>query len=140
VTNPIFLDTLFVVALVNWSDQYHPQAVDLSERLEGVPLITTDAVLLEIGNALARSYKKEAVEIIDGFLLSDEVEVIHLTPDLFSRAYALYRGYQDKAWGFVDCISFVVMRERNIDQALTLDQYFVQAGYQALMRDEFSRT
>ena len=31
----------------------------------------TDAVLLEIGNALARSYKQEAVEIIEQFLAAE---------------------------------------------------------------------
>jgi len=56
----IFVDTLFVVALVNQRDQYHQQAVELADRLAGQPLLTTDAVLLEIGNALARGYKAEA--------------------------------------------------------------------------------
>jgi uncharacterized protein len=42
---------------------------------------------------------------------------------------------QDKAWGLVDCISFIVMREAGVNQALTFDQHFVQAGFQALMRE-----
>jgi predicted nucleic acid-binding protein len=45
----------------------------------------------------------------------------------------LYKSHQDKAWGLVDCISFVVMREAGVNQALTFDQHFVQAGFQALM-------
>jgi uncharacterized protein len=45
----------------------------------------------------------------------------------------LYRSHQDKAWGLVDCIPFVAMREVGIHQALTFDQHFVQAGFQALM-------
>ena len=40
-----------------------------------------------------------------------------------------------KAWGLVDCISFIVMREAGVNQALTFDQHFVQAGFQALMRE-----
>jgi hypothetical protein len=38
-----------------------------------------------------------------------------------------------------NCISFIVMREAGVNQALTFDQHFVQAGFQALMR-EFPRT
>ena len=55
----------------------------------------TDAVLLEIGNALARSYKQEAVEIIDQFLAAEEVEVVHLTPRLFAwhRLHTLVRAW-----------------------------------------------
>jgi uncharacterized protein len=134
VRNKIFVDTLFVVALINRRDQYHQQASELADSLETHPLITTDAVLLEIGNALARNYKDEAVEIIEHFLTSDEVEIIRLTPELFSQAFTLYKTHQDKAWGLVDCISFVVMKQAGITQALTFDQHFVQAGFQALMR------
>jgi uncharacterized protein len=134
VRNKIFVDTLFVVALINQRDQYHQQASGLADSLETNPLITTDAVLLEIGNALARNYKDEAVEIIEHFLTSDEVEIIRLTPELFSQAFTLYKTHRDKAWGLVDCISFVVMKQAGITQALTFDQHFVQAGFQALMR------
>jgi uncharacterized protein len=135
VPNRIFIDTLFVIALINRRDQYHPQALDLAEQFEGDPLLVTDAVLLEIGNALARSYKQEAVEIIEQFLAAEEVEVVHLTPRLFAQGFALYKSHQDKAWGLVDCISFIVMREARVNQALTFDQHFVQAGFQALMRE-----
>jgi predicted nucleic acid-binding protein len=140
VPNQIFVDTLFVIALINRRDQYHQQASELTDRFEGHPLLTTDAVLLEIGNALARNYKKEAVEIIEHFFTSDEVEIVHLTPKLFGQAFELYRAYHDKEWGMVDCISFVVMRERNIDQALTFDRHFAQAGFQVLMREELAHT
>jgi uncharacterized protein len=134
VRNKIFVDTLFVVALINQRDQYHQQASELADSLEIHPLITTDAVLLEIGNALARNYKDEAVEIIEHFLTSNEVEIVRLTPELFTQAFTLYKTHQDKAWGLVDCISFVVMKQTAVTQALTFDQHFVQAGFQALMR------
>ncbi|TFI53450.1 PIN domain-containing protein [Mastigocladus laminosus UU774] len=130
----IFVDTLFVVALINQRDQYHQRASELADNLETHPLITTDAVLLEIGNALARNYKNEAIEIIEHFCTSDEVEIVRLTPELFAQAFTLYKIHQDKGWGLVDCISFVVMKQAEVSQALTFDQHFVQAGFQALMR------
>jgi hypothetical protein len=68
VPNRIFIDTLLVIALINRWDQYHQQALDLSEQFEGHPLLVMDVVLLEIGNTLARSYKQEAIEIIAQFL------------------------------------------------------------------------
>ncbi|MEH1917852.1 type II toxin-antitoxin system VapC family toxin [Nostoc sp.] len=134
VRNKIFVDTLFVVALINQRDQYHQRASELADSLETQLLITTDAVLLKIGNALARNYKNEAVEIIEHFFGSDEVEIVRLTPELFAQAFTLYKTHQDKAWGLVDCISFVVMKQAEVSQALTFDRHFVQAGFQALMR------
>ena len=93
--NRIFIDTLFVIALMNRRDQYHQQALDLPEQFEGHPLLVTDAVLLEIGNALARSYKQEAVETIEQFLTAEEVDVVHLTPRLFAwrRLHTLGRAW-----------------------------------------------
>ena len=130
----IFIDTLFVVAQINQRDQYHEKASELAEQYEGYPLLVTDAVLLEIGNALSRNYKKEAVEVIENFLKSDEVKVIHLTPQLFDKAFEEYKKYDDKEWGVIDCISFVVMRQEGVSQALTFDHHFEQAGFQILMR------
>lgn len=130
----IFVDTLFVVALINQRDQHHAKASELAAQFEGFPLLVTDAVFLEIGNALARNFKKEAVEVIEHFLTSDEVKVVHLNPQLFDQAFAEYKRYQDKEWGLVDCISFVVMRQEGVTQALTFDHHFEQAGFQVLMR------
>jgi hypothetical protein len=135
VSDRIFVDTLFIVALINQRDEYHAKASELADLYEKQPLLTTDVVLLEIGNALARNFKQQAVEVIDDLLGSSEVEIIRLTPPLFDRAYALYKQYQDKEWGLLDCVSFVVMRDAGIADALTFDQHFVQAGFQALMRE-----
>lgn len=130
----ILVDTVFVIALINERDQYHQQALDLAELVDALPLIVTDVVLIEIGNALARSHKREAVNVLEQFLTADEVEVVRLTPSLFEQAFSLYKTYQDKQWSLVDCVSFIVMRERGISEALTADQHFVQAGFQALLQ------
>ncbi len=135
VQRPILIDTVFVLALVNDRDQYHEKALSLAKQFNNQPLLVTDAVLLEIGNALAREYKQESIKVIEQFFDSKETEIIHLTPKLFNKAFELYKKYTDKSWGLVDCISFIVMWEFNITQALTFDQHFVQAGFQALMRD-----
>jgi predicted nucleic acid-binding protein len=130
-----FIDTLFVVALLNQRDQHHERAAALADRYAGERFLITDAVLLEIGNALARNYRQQAAEVIQHFLTSEDVEVVRLTPELFDEAFALYRAHRDKEWGLIDCISFVVMRRAGVAEALTFDQHFVQAGFRALMRE-----
>ena len=130
----IFVDTLFIVALINKRDQYHQKALQLSEQYKNHPLITTDAVFLEFGNALSSNYKNEAAKLIEQFLASDEIDVIRLTPELFDESLRLYKKHQDKSWGLVDCFSFVVMNQHKISQALTFDQHFIQAGFQALIK------
>jgi len=126
------IDTGFVIALINKRDQFHAQAKELAQKFDGQPLLVTDAVLLEIGNALSRGFKAEAVAIMDSFILSDDVEIVHLIPSLFAEGFDLYKSYQDKEWSLVDCISFIVMRQYKIRQALTFDQHFAQAGFEMI--------
>ena len=85
----IFVDTLFIVALINKRDQYHQIALNLAEQYENYPLITTDAIFLESGNKLSANYRNEVVELIEQFLASDEVDVIRLTPELFDESLRL---------------------------------------------------
>ena len=133
--NPkLFIDTLFLVALINTKDQYHQKSLELADKYENHYYICTDVVLFEVGNALAKNYRNQALQLIDRLLNSDDVEIIRLTPTLFDQALSLYRQYQDKEWGLVDCLSFVVMKQHQIDKALTFDKHFIQAGFQALMR------
>ena len=133
--NRVFIDTSFVVALVNEKDQHHNRAAELADLFDGYPLISTDAVLLEVGNSLAGNFKEQASEIIEDFLTSGEVEIVNLDIALFREAFELYRTHKDKSWGMTDCISFIVMRERGIVEALTNDKDFRQAGFNALMRE-----
>lgn len=129
---PLFVDSAYVIALVNERDQYHSQAKKLARRYRDRPLVTSEGVLLEIGNSLAGHYRSEAAQVIEQFLESPQVEVIFTSPLLLASAIALYKRMSDKQWGLVDCISFVIMRERDIIEALTSDRHFVQAGFHAL--------
>jgi uncharacterized protein len=131
---PIFIDTAYVIALINRRDQYQLQALELAQRYAGHPLLVTSAVLIEIGNALSKQYKPQAVAILEQFFAAAEIELVHLTPELFAQAFQLYKQDQDKEWGLVDCASFIVMRNRGVYHALTPDQHFVQAGFEVLMK------
>jgi predicted nucleic acid-binding protein len=130
--NRIFVDTSFVLALINERDQYYHQAETLSHSFENSLLITTDAVLLEIGNALAKNFRKEAVEIIRALRNSKRVEVVQIDEELLEKGLKVYEKYNDKIWGLVDCISFVTMRDNAVTEALTFDLDFAQAGFTVL--------
>ncbi len=133
--NRTFLDTSFVIALINDKDNYFLKAQELVPVYVRDYLVTTDAVLLEIGNALAKDFKKEACEAIKVLRTASKTEVVEIDSNLLDRGLELYEKFQDKKWGLVDCISFVVMTEREITAALTHDGHFQQAGFRALMRE-----
>lgn len=134
--NKFFLDTGFLVALVVEDDQYHERALELADQIEeeGRHVVTTRVVVAEIGDALASpGYRERAAEHIAALQRSPTVDIVPLTEELFRRGFELYRDRRDKAWGITDCISFVVMRERGIQEALTTDSDFEQAGFNALL-------
>jgi uncharacterized protein len=54
---------------------------------------------------------------------------------LLNRALQLYSERPDKTWGLTDCISFIVMWDRGLTDAVTADMHFVQAGFRALLRE-----
>ena len=135
----VFLDTAYAIALSATNDEHHEKAVALSEQLEreGTRLITSRAVVLEIGNTLAKQrYRKAAIDLLESLEADPAVAIIPISEELCKRAFELYRERFDKDWGITDCISFVIMRERGLAAALTTDEHFEQAGFQALLRSK----
>ncbi len=127
--NTYFIDTSFIIALINQKDEYHSWALELSESLAGSQYITSDLVLYEIGNYLAKDYKTEAIRTINLLLNSPDIQIIWNSKDLFNQAFEKYSTYADKKWGLVDCLSFLIMDLNNIQKALTIDHHFEQAGF-----------
>ena len=58
-----------------------------------------------------------------------------MTSQGIAKAFALFEARTDKEWGMTDCISFTVMQERGLLDALTSDDHFRQAGFRALLLD-----
>src|SRR5258708_3177866 len=133
---PIFLDTSHVLALTNERDQWHAVASRWSERIaaDGLPLITTEFVLIELGNALAAVRARNlAIDVIRTMRSGDSVEIVPASHALFGAAVEFYSSRADKDWGLTDCTSFVTMTDRGITEALTVDRHFEQAGFRALL-------
>lgn len=133
---PVFLDTSYILALVNTADEYHQCASKAALETRG-PFVTTEAVLTEIGNSLAKlRWRSLGVAILEDLRSDPEIEVLSVSTELFDRAVTLYAARMDKEWGLTDCISFVVMQERGLTAALTTDAHFEQAGFRALLLEK----
>ncbi|MEJ7709844.1 MAG: hypothetical protein WKF84_08290 [Pyrinomonadaceae bacterium] len=113
------------------------RALRWQQKLAAEPrrLLTIQFILAEIADGLAAAvkFRSEAVQTIERLTTSAWVEVLPASGELFAAAFALYRERQDKSWGMTDCTSFVAMREYGINEALTVDDDFQQAGFRALM-------
>ncbi|MEQ8190389.1 MAG: PIN domain-containing protein [Candidatus Eremiobacterota bacterium] len=71
--------------------------------------------------------------VIDSMEADPNITIVPVTEDLYNNALRFYKTRTDKEWGITDCISFVVMEEYGLTEALTADKHFHQAGFKALL-------
>lgn len=130
----LFLDTAYPLALLNRRDQHHNAAKSLFERVQSAQEVwTTEAVLLEVGDALSRLSRSAAAGFIRNCYAEKNMRIESVSTQLL-RAVDLYERRSDKTWGLTDCLSFVVMQDNGLTDALTADDHFRQAGYRVLLQ------
>ena len=132
----VFVDTSFLLALLWPRDPEHGRAAAWRAHVlrHRPPLVTTEAVLWELLNALSAPATRGAAYHAYTQVHSDpQFDVVDFDGRLSRAALDLYAARADKGWGVTDCLSFVVMRDRGVSDALTKDRHFEQAGYAALL-------
>jgi uncharacterized protein len=131
--NAAFADTYYFLALLNRRDSAHQRAIAASQ-VAGRSFVTTEFVLLELGDALSKPPLREEFSAICGLIESTPTfRVVPASTELLHRGLALYQARGDKEWQLTDCISFVVMEDEGIRDALTGDRHFEQAGFNLLL-------
>lgn len=131
----LFLDTGYIIALEAEDDQHHESAFQhwqsLCKKLP--PIVTTSYVFDEVVTFFSsRQRHSKAVEIGKNLLESEIIEFIQVEESLFFEGWELFQKHNDKTFSLTDCISFVLMKEREISTALTFDKHFKQAGFRTL--------
>jgi len=81
-------------------------------------------------------YRSAAVKLLKALEEDPNVEIVPLSEELYKRGWLLYRERMDKEWSLTDCISYIVMQERSLTDALTTDKHFRQAGFIVLLDEE----
>jgi len=128
-----FADSFYFIALLSPRDRAHDRAIELGRCVSG-HFVTTDAVLLEVADALCAPKDRRATATYLRSLWSHpRMKVYPVDRPLLERGLAFYESRADKEWSLTDCISFVVMREEGIQDALTADSHFLQAGLRILL-------
>lgn len=95
-------------------------------------LVTTNLVVAEMQILLSRFRgADEGLRFIDSLYQDPTHEVVFVNRDLERAAIDRWlRRYRDQRLSLADAVSFEVMRERRIRQALALDEHFELAGFE----------
>ena len=131
----LFVDSFYYIALLNPRDTYHQPAERIAPTITGSHFWTTDLVPIEIANTMSvPPLRDHAAAYLRTLQKSSDTTIVRLSSDLFERALSRYEQRPDKEWSLTDCLSFIVMEDHAITEALTGDHHFKQAGFRPLLR------
>jgi predicted nucleic acid-binding protein len=129
----VFADSYYYIALVNERDAGHEDAMKFSRSYLG-RAVTTEWVLMEVADALSAPDQRWIfLELLSRLRSEAGLLIVEASHELFDRGVALFSQRPDKSWSLTDCISFVVMQEHGLSEALTADRHFEQAGFVPLL-------
>jgi len=129
----VFADTFYFLALSHSNEKKHRLAVEYS-RSNSLSLVTTAWVLLEVADGMSRSHSRYLFqELYRSLVNNPSCRIMPPDQSTFKAGLDLFFQRPDKAWSLTDCLSFVVMKEEGIQEALTGDHHFAQAGFVALL-------
>jgi predicted nucleic acid-binding protein len=126
------------VALLNPRDQLHQKARELSKKMGLLYIFTSEMVLAEVLNDFSKRgefFRGVAIELIESLYNHPNVTVVQQSSSQFKEGLLLYKQRSDKEWSITDCVSFKIMEEYGITEALAYDKHFEQAGFIPLLRD-----
>lgn len=92
-------------------------------------------VLMELADALSAPMARSTTVAFLRAVRADPLfDVIGYDAAVYQAGFDLFAARPDKAWSLTDCISFAVMTERGLYEALTADHHFEQAGFRAVFK------
>ena len=130
----MLLDTSGLYCLFDQADERHTKAVSFFRA--AASRLTHSYVLAEfVPLCQVRGLKRtETLEFLLAITDNPLVEVVWVDEALHRRAQAYLEQRLDKRYSLCDAVSFMLMQERGLWNALTTDHHFEQAGLQRLLR------
>lgn len=77
--------------------------------------------------------RSSLIQFTNEILDDPQIEIIWVDESLTMSAWSLLQKRQDKNWSLCDAVSFAIMHQLGIAEALTTDHHFEQAGFIKLL-------
>ncbi len=124
----IFLDSSFLIAYYNPSDEHKGRAIEIMNQLikgkYGIPCVS-DYVFDEVVTLFFTRFKNKSLAISVGEILKESLEIININCELFEDAWEIFKNRKNTNFSFTDCTILVVMQERGISRIATFDEDFL---------------
>lgn len=135
--NEVFVDTSGFYAMLVRGDDRHTaaQRVLREARRRKRGFVTTDYVLDETATLLkARGRPQHLSPFFEKLDASQVFRIEWTESDRFHEVRAFFLKHADQTWSFTDCLSFRVMANLHLRDALTKDGHFQHAGFKVLLQ------
>jgi predicted nucleic acid-binding protein len=133
----IFADSSgFFALLVSGDDRHRAAKRILQEAVRRKRrFVTTDYILDETATLLkARGFTHLLNLFFQSVEQSNACRIEWTDSSGFQETQAYFLKHADQAWSFTDCLSFLVMKQLRLRDALTKDEHFQQAGFNVLLK------
>jgi predicted nucleic acid-binding protein len=129
----MLVDTSGLLCLHNRAEPLHGHARTLYHAAH--VRLTHSYVLAEfVALAHARRLPRvAALTFMVDLVGNPDIETVWVDESLHREAMTLLLARQDKTYSLCDAVSFVLMRQRHLTEALTTDHHFEQEGFQRLL-------
>lgn len=130
----LFIDTSYLVAAVNPNDSNHDDAIKLKGALASSAPITTNHVVGECWTFARRRFgHAAAIKLVDAVRRGERYRIHHVERELEESAMEWLRVHDGREYSFVDAVSFELMKQLNIQDALAFDRDFHAAGFRTIL-------
>ena len=134
----VFVDAGAWIALTDTRDKYHKAASDLYSGIlsDHRVLVTTNLVVAEAYIIIRRTGGHQpALQFLRSIRESVRIRKVYSDANLEAEAEGLLERFSDQDFSLADAVSFVVMKDREIEEAFAFDRHFVTAGFGVLPAD-----
>ena len=129
--------TVRVSNIVPRDDKHNRAKALLPKVSNAADVWLSEAILVEVGNALSSFNRQGAARVVQQCYHTPNMRVVTVVSDLMTQGLNLYQSRPDKDWGLTDCISFVVIANNKLLEAVTTDAtLFKQAFGQSCWIEE----
>ena len=136
-TNDIFIDTSGFYAFLIKGDSTHEEAESIlfGAKKQKRRFVTTDYILDETATLLkARGFGHLLPNFLTTLEQSQACRIEWTDSDRFFSTQAFFLKHADQDWSFTDCLSFQVMKQLKLSDALTKDAHFKSAGFRPMLK------
>ncbi len=130
----IYIDTSAWFSLMHQENKNHNNISFIYNSLlkNNNIIVTSNFVIGETYTLMRVKLEKSSnkpFDFLDLIKKSTKIKIVYINKEIEEKAIEILKKYTNHKFSYVDATSFALMKDRNIEYALTLDKHYATAGF-----------